>query len=80
MKRYPLELDGARPLCFTPLEWQDWTRAERADANADDYVSDPNGFCGSCTEAHQAMMKAAGKCRHPEVTFVDGVGIRNRPA
>lgn len=83
MKLRPVEIDGPRPLCFTPLQWQDWTRAARIEAQEPEYRAEPNGYCTHCTVARQALMKAAGKCEHSTVEFVEVepgevIGVRNR--
>ncbi len=80
---HPSEIDGPRPQCFSPLQWQDWTRMERVAAQEPGYVAEPNGYCTHCTLARQTMMKASSKCKYPTVEFVevepgDVIGVRNR--
>lgn len=66
----------AAPACYTPEQWKEYQKFAANPVLKDE----PNGYCADCLPEHQAEMKKAGKCPHPDVRFVveEGgiVGVR----
>lgn len=68
-----LEQPMAKPACFSSqAEFDAWRReAQRVAAVSN---SSPKDYCADCLPAYQAKMKLAGRCAHPDVTFVNDEG------
>lgn len=67
-KSHP-ELGGARPACFSIVQWANHVRLERRMVRAGQYVADRSGFCAECTPVYQHKMLREKKCRYPDVVF-----------
>lgn len=67
------------PRCWNGQHgWEEWNSLNKM---ADDTNGkSPDHYCTDCTPEYQAQMKAAGRCEHPEVKFVQIVERYRRRA
>ena len=73
---YPDLHNANRPPCFEPLQWNRWREALYKEEQRGNPKRDPlppsSSYCTDCTAEYQQRMCTAGKCLHPDVTFVSG--------